>query len=176
MQTVRPLDLSLDLEPTDVVALLRQVLEEHQRATELHTLELQSAEETIVATVDPRRLERAIANILVNAIKYSPQGGPIRVSVAQAVGPDGRWFSIAVADKGLGIPSDDLPHIFEEYYQAGNVAATIPCAGIGLANVRHLIEGHGGTVSIDSTEGEGTVVTVRLPLLQADDKQADAIR
>jgi K+-sensing histidine kinase KdpD len=75
-----------------------------------------------------------------------------------------------------GIPSDDLPHIFEEYYQAGNVAATIPCAGIGLANVRHLIEGHGGTVSIDSTEGEGTVVTVRLPLLQADDKQADAIR
>ena len=129
-----------------------------------------------MAMVDPLRLERAIANLLVNAIKYSPQGGPIAVSVARALGPDGQWLSIAVADKGLGIPSSDLPHLCERYYRASNVSPTIPGTGIGLANVRHMIERHGGTLAIDSTEGVGTTVTIRLPLRQAADPQTDAAR
>jgi signal transduction histidine kinase len=172
-QTSQALDLGL--EPTDIVALLRKMLDEHQRVTERHALILETPEEVLVAIVDPRRLERAIANLLVNAIKYSPEGGPITVSVARAVGPDGQWLSIAVADSGLGIPAGDLPHMFEQYYRASNVAGTIPGTGIGLANVRHAVERHGGTVSIDSAEGEGTTVTLRLPLLPAEAAQPGAL-
>jgi len=161
----RPIDLKV--EPTDVVALLERILVEHQHSTDRHALELRAGAASIVAAVDARRLERAIANLLVNAIKYSPQGGPIVVSVAQAVGPDDQWLSIEVADSGLGIPSTDLPHIFEQYYRASNVPASIPGTGIGLAGVRQLIERHGGSVSIDSTEGVGTTVSVRLPLREA---------
>ena len=150
-QSGRSLELGLD--SIDVVALLRQMVEEHQRSTERHFLELHSAEESIVTVVDASRLERAIANLLVNAIKYSPQGGPIVVSVVRAVGPDGTWLSITVADQGLGIPADELPHMFEQYYRASNVAATFPGTGIGLANVRHIIELHGGDVRIDSYRG-----------------------
>ncbi len=83
-QTGRLLDL--DTEPTDVVALLRQTVDEYQRSTERHTLVLQTAEETIVTMVDPRHLGRAVASLLVNAIKYSPEGGQIVVSVSRAVG------------------------------------------------------------------------------------------
>ena len=161
-KTGRP--VTLDLEVTDVIALLRQTLGEHQGSTERHTLTLQSDQETFVAMVDPRRLERAIANLLVNAIKYSPAGGAILVSVDRTTGKDGAWLSIAVADHGLGIPSSDLPHVGEQYFRAGNVAVTIPGTGIGLTNVRHMVELYGGTLRVESTEGEGTRVTVRLPL------------
>jgi signal transduction histidine kinase len=157
-QTGRKVDLAL--EPTDVIALLRGVLAQHQLSTDEHTLELRTAEDSIVALVDARRLERAVANLVVNAIKYSPEGGPVVVAVAQG----GEWLNIQVSDRGLGIPSADLPRIFEQYFRAGNVAATIPGTGIGLAGVRHMIERHGGTVAIESTEGEGTTVTIRLPL------------
>jgi signal transduction histidine kinase/putative methionine-R-sulfoxide reductase with GAF domain len=172
-QAGRSLDLTL--ESTDAVGLLRGVLQEHQDATEKHTLELRTSEEAIMVLVDPLRLERAIANLVVNAIKYSPQGGPIVVSVARSVGSDGRWLSIEVSDSGLGIPSADVPHIFEQYYRAGNVAATIPGTGIGLAGVRHMIEKHGGTVTLASTEGAGTTVTVRLPLLQDAEVRTGAV-
>jgi len=163
-QTGRQIDLTF--EPSDIVALLRRVLAEHQQSTDDHTLELRAQEEPIVAEVDPRRLERAIANLVVNAIKYSPKGGPIVVTAARTAGPDRPWLSIDVADRGLGIPSADLPRIFEQYYRASNVASTIPGTGIGLAGVRHIVERHGGSVAIESVEGKGTTVTVRLPLLQ----------
>jgi two-component system sensor histidine kinase SenX3 len=71
-----------------------------------------------------------------------------------------------VADSGLGIPKTDLPHMFEQYYRASNVATAIPGNGIGLAGVRHVAQSHGGTATIESTEGVGTTVTMRLPLRQ----------
>ncbi|HWE63533.1 MAG TPA: ATP-binding protein [Chloroflexota bacterium] len=158
--------LELTLEATDIVALLRGVLEEHQQVTDLHRLELRCAEERIVALVDRRRLERAVTNLVGNAVKYSPRGGPVVVTVARAVGPDGPWLSVEVADSGIGIPSADLPHMFEQYYRASNVAATIPGSGIGLAGTRHMIQQHGGTLALASTEGVGTTVTMRVPLRQ----------
>ena len=162
VQAGHPIDLSR--EPTDIIALVRGVMADHQQSTELHSLELRAAHPSIVVDVDPLRLERALANLIVNAIKYSPRGGPIVITVDRVVEPEGIWLNIAVADRGLGIPAADLPHIFEQYYRASNVASSIPGTGIGLAGVRHLVERHGGTVTLDSTEGVGTTVTIRLPL------------
>jgi len=173
-QAGRALDLAL--ETTDIVGLVRSVLEDQQHATDLHVLELRCAEERLTAGVDRRRLERAVTNLVVNAIKYSPQGGPVVVTVAQAAGPDGPWVSIEVADSGVGIPTADLPHMFEEYYRASNVIGTIPGNGIGLAGVRHVAKSHGGTVTLSSAEGVGTTVTVRLPLRREAEAQGDAER
>lgn len=158
----RPLELAL--EDTDIVGLLRGVLEEQQHATERHRLELRCADERIVAMVDRSRLERAVTNLVGNAVKYSPQGGPVVVSAARAVGSGGAWLSIEVIDHGIGIPSAELPRIFEQYYRASNVAATVPGNGIGLAGARRVIQQHGGTLTLASIEGEGTTVMMRLPL------------
>jgi two-component system phosphate regulon sensor histidine kinase PhoR len=158
--------LQLSLEPTDIVAMVRSVLEEQQHATTLHRLELRCTEESIVAAIDRRRLGRAVANLVVNAIKYSPRGGPVTVSVARVIGPDGPGLSIEVADCGIGIPQHDQPHVFEQYYRASNVSSDIPGNGIGLAGVRHIALSHRGTVSLESTEGVGTTATIRLPLFQ----------
>ena len=175
-QTISGRPLTLKLEVTDILGLVRGVLAQHQPATDKHTLELRSADQVIVALVDMRRLERAVANLIVNAIKYSPHGGPVVVTVARAVGPDGRWLSIQVSDSGLGIPSADMPHICEQYYRASNVAAAIPGTGIGLAGVRHTIQEHGGTITVESTVGVGTTVTLRLPQRQDVEGQTIALR
>ncbi len=156
--------LELALESTDIVALVRRVVDQHRHSTDAHTLEVRAAEESIVVQVDPRRMERGIANLVVNAIKFSPGGGPIVVTVTRTAEPDGDWLHIDVADRGVGIPRAELPRIFDHYYRASNVASTIPGTGIGLAGVRYTIERHGGTVTVDSTEGVGTVVTLRVPL------------
>ena len=152
-QAGRPIVLALAR--ADIVELVRGVIEEHQHATSRHHLELQCAEEHILAQIDRRRLERALANLLVNAIKYSPQGGPVVVTVARTVGSDGPSLCIEVADNGIGIPAADLPHMFEQYYRASNVQATIPGNGIGLAGVRHIAQCHGGTATLDQCGGHG---------------------
>jgi signal transduction histidine kinase/putative methionine-R-sulfoxide reductase with GAF domain len=172
-QARRPLPMAF--EAVEIVNLLCGVLEEHQGATDRHLLELRCAEESVVAIVDRLRLERAVTNLVVNAIKYSPQGGLVVLSVTRSVRPEGRWLNIKVADSGLGIPSADQPHLFEQYYRASNVIAAIPGTGIGLAGVRHIAQSHGGTVTIDSTENVGTTVTLRLPLRQDTEDRAVAV-
>ena len=109
-----------------------------------------------------------MSNLLGNAIKYSPHGGTIVVSVARVAATDGPWIGVEVSDEGVGIPAADLPRIFEPYYRASNVAGSIPGNGIGLAGVRSVVQSHGGTVTLSSTEGLGTTVTLRLPLQPED--------
>jgi len=70
---------------------------------------------------------------------------------------------VVVQDAGLGIPAADLPHVFERFYRALNVAGRIAGTGIGLAGAKHLVEQHGGTITVQSREGEGTAFTIRLP-------------
>jgi signal transduction histidine kinase/putative methionine-R-sulfoxide reductase with GAF domain len=156
--------LTLALQRTDILALVRKVLEEQQQATDRHSLLLQTAERALHTEVDPLRLERALANLVGNAVKYSPRGGRVTVAVARGVGPNGAWLSIQVADQGLGIPAADLPHVFELHRRGSNVEAALPGTGLGLADVRRVAELHGGTVELASSEGEGTLVTMQLPL------------
>jgi signal transduction histidine kinase len=116
------------------------------------------------AAVDAARIARVVGNLLSNALKYSPRGGTIVVRVAQADGTAGPEALIAVADAGIGIPAADLPHIFERFARARNVAGHIPGTGIGLASARGIVEQHGGSITVQSTEGVGSAFIVRLPL------------
>lgn len=161
LQAGEPLELAL--RPTDLGALLRRLAEQWERASEGHRFVVTDDEATVVAPVDTRRLERVLENIISNAVKYSPAGRPIELGAAAT--DDGRgWAVLTVRDRGVGIPAAELSTIFDPYRRGTNVRGQIGGSGLGLASARRLIEQHGGTIAIASTEGAGTTVTIRLPL------------
>jgi two-component system OmpR family sensor kinase len=108
---------------------------------------------------DRELLLQAIRNLLDNACKFSPPGSPVEVWAAQ----DDAWIRIEVADKGQGIPPEDLPHMGEELYR-GRIARSVPGSGLGLALARTIVERHGGRFAVDSQVGQGTLVTIHLPV------------
>lgn len=159
LQMGRPLDL--DRRPTDLIALTRDVVAEHQVTTERHQLRVETEEHELIGSVDANRVRRVLANLVDNAIKYSPRGGPIILRV----GHDAAESAILeVEDHGLGVPSEDVGRIFDRFQRASNVAGRIAGTGIGLASARHIVASHGGTIEVNSREGSGTVFRVRLPL------------
>jgi len=111
---------------------------------------------------DPRAMDRVLTNLLINAAKYSSPGAPIAVRF----GRNATHGEISVADMGRGILKEDIPVIFEEF-QRGGLAGNDGGAGIGLTSVKALVEQQGGQVRLESEEGEGTTVTVVLPLAEA---------
>ncbi|MDH4390209.1 MAG: HAMP domain-containing sensor histidine kinase [Aquabacterium sp.] len=115
-----------------------------------------------VAAVDVELFERAVANLLDNALKFTPAGG----QVVLRAGRDGSRVQVAVADSGTGIAADELPHLFDRLYQArSSVAPATSDAGkgLGLAIVQRIVALHGGTVDVASQPGQGTTVRLCLP-------------
>jgi signal transduction histidine kinase len=156
--------LDLDPVPTDVVALARGQVASYQQAAELHRVRLEASETELVGQFDRSRISRVLANLLNNAVKYSPNGGEIVVTVSSQHDGGGHWVNITVSDQGMGIPADDLPFIFDQFRRSENVMGRIAGTGIGLAIVRQVVEQHGGTVTVSSRQGAGSTFTVRLPL------------
>jgi signal transduction histidine kinase len=158
LEAGRPLELRR--EPCDLVALARRSVADVQRTTDRHRLCLVAEDGELVGELDCQRLERVLLNLLTNAVKYSPDGGDIEVTVRQ----DGPVAVVAVHDSGIGIPAADLPHIFERFYRASNVGDQQRGTGLGLAAVQQIVEQHGGEISAASEPGAGSTFTVRLPL------------
>jgi signal transduction histidine kinase len=159
VQAGHPLDLNL--RPTDRVAVARGVANEQQQGTERHRVVVEAPEAPVLGAWDPVRLERVISNLVHNAVKYSPDGGDVRVRIGA---PEEGWVNLTVSDSGVGIPADDLSRLFSRFHRGANVAGRIAGTDLGLASARLIVEEHGGTIAATSTEGEGTTVTVRLPL------------
>ena len=113
---------------------------------------------------NPVRLRQMISNLIGNAIKYTPEGGEIRV---QAKSEDGQII-IQVSDDGPGIPQSDQPYIFDKFYRGSNIQSDIPGTGLGLAIVKSIVENHLGRIWVDSAPNHGTVFTVVLPIVQSD--------
>ncbi|MBW3633510.1 MAG: sensor histidine kinase, partial [Chloroflexi bacterium] len=153
----------LRLGPVNLVALVAAAVAANQATTEEHRIVLETAEPSLVGHWDATRLERVVDNLLGNAVKYSPGGGTIVVSLAQEQDGVRAWGVLAVRDEGVGIPAADLPHLFERYHRGGNVAG-IAGTGIGLAGARQIIAQHGGTITVTSAQGVGTTFVIRLPL------------
>ncbi|MFD3501663.1 ATP-binding protein [Streptomyces sp. NPDC058678] len=103
---------------------------------------------------EPAALERAVVNILDNAVKFSPEGGTVEVQLADGV--------LTVRDHGPGIPSEELPHVFDRFWRSPSARA-LPGSGLGLSIVARTVEQAGGEVTLARAEGGGTVATVRLP-------------
>ncbi len=155
--------LELDRRPTDLVALVAASVAQHE-GPDARRIVMEAAEPALWAPVDAARLGRVVDNVLSNALKFSPDGGEVRVRVGREPSAGGSVAVIAVTDRGVGVPAADLPHIFERFQRAGNVAGRIEGTGIGLASARHIVEQHGGSIAVESVEGAGSTFTVRLPL------------
>ena len=155
--------LELERRPTDLAGLVRQAATEVQQATERHEIRV-DGDAMVVGSWDPIRLERVVSNLLDNAVKYSPNGGAITVAVTRDGNSGSPAAVLTVRDSGIGIPPDDLPHVFERFHRGGNVVGRIKGTGLGLAGARQIVEQHGGTIAVASQPGEGTTFTVRLPL------------
>ena len=115
---------------------------------------------------DDTRIHQVMDNLVGNALKFTPSGG--RVSVRARPDPETDGWRIEVADNGVGIPASDLPRLFSAFFRGSNVAAStglyvMPGTGLGLAVSRAIVELHGGAISVASTEGVGTTVTLSLP-------------
>jgi signal transduction histidine kinase len=161
--------LTLDVQPTDLVAMLERLVSAYQQTTEHHTLHLDTDRRVLECNVDARRLESALTNVLANALKYSPEGGPITLSLTCGEGATGTLATLSITDRGIGIPASDLPRVFERFYRAANVLGQFEGTGLGLAGARQIIEQHGGSLAIESEQGIGTTVSIQLPLSDRQD-------
>jgi two-component system phosphate regulon sensor histidine kinase PhoR len=159
--------LALHREPTDLIALTQRVVTRLQMTTEQHTISLSTSAEHLVIFVDPRRMEQVLSNIIGNSIKYSPQGGPIVVTIRERDTDDS--VLLAVQDYGIGIPLSQQPRIFGRFVRADNVRAYgIGGTGLGLYLCRELIEQQRGRVWFESSEGHGSTFFISLPIFSEE--------
>ena len=140
----RPEDVRLDLLTADAVERTRRNRPGVEFDTDLHESLVRGA---------PSTIERAVANLLDNAAKWSPPGATVEVAV--------RDGEVAVRDRGPGIADEDLPYVFDRFYRS-TAARGMPGSGLGLAIVRQVAEAHGGEVSAERAEGGGTLMRLRL--------------
>jgi two-component system, OmpR family, phosphate regulon sensor histidine kinase PhoR len=116
---------------------------------------------SLIVSGDERELTQALTNLAANAVKFTRPGGRITISA----GRDGAEAEIRVSDTGIGIAEEDLPHLFERFFRAGNARSEqIPGTGLGLAIVADIVARHGGSIDVQSTLGIGTSFDIRLPL------------
>jgi two-component system sensor histidine kinase KdpD len=120
-------------------------------------------EELPFVSVDFGLIVQTLVNVLDNAFKYSPDGSPVGIKARQV----GREMQIEIADRGVGIPPQDLSHVFDKFYRIqrpDNVTGT----GLGLSICKGIIEAHGGRISAENRPGGGTIIRIVLPLSEPD--------
>jgi signal transduction histidine kinase len=150
--------LVLERSPTDLVGLVRGVVAAAQARTGRHTLTVHAPSE-VLARVDPLRLSQVVTNLVDNAIKFSPNGGPIDVEISTSPRSTAR---VAVTDRGIGIKAKDRERVFERFppTRVGDHAAGM---GLGLWISRRIVDLHGGRIAVETPAGGGTRLVVSLP-------------
>lgn len=167
--------LVIKSEPVDVAEIVKQVVASYKGTSELHELRytIASSEHPYLVLGDSSRLSQVLTNLIQNAIKYSPLGGPITVSLSQYEGDkerQQRTIEVCVADKGIGIPQESLTRLFERFYRAPNAQdSKTKGIGLGLYVVAELVRMHGGTIHAESTGviDEGSRFIFTLPALES---------
>ncbi|MEA1871565.1 MAG: ATP-binding protein, partial [Candidatus Bipolaricaulota bacterium] len=155
-------ELRLDKEPTDLAALVSQVVETVSSSLEGRPqLSSISAKGLPAVTLDPKRIRQVLANLLSNAVRVTPEEGEIHVEVVHG----DKMVEVRVTDTGPGIPPNDLSHLFERFYR-GDRARTRASggSGLGLAIAKQWVEAHGGMIRAENAEGGGARFTIRLPI------------
>jgi signal transduction histidine kinase len=153
-------ELEIADDRVDVVDVLRSAIEALAAERAIETM---IAPEHAYVRGDADRLRQVFDNLLRNAIKYSPGGEPVAVELREA----GNGFTISVRDRGIGIPPEDLPKLFNRFARASNARKTkIAGTGVGLFIVKTIVERHGGTATVQSTLDGGSTFTVALPAIE----------
>jgi two-component system phosphate regulon sensor histidine kinase PhoR len=148
-------------EPLQINAIARNAVEGIRVRAEGRRIGLEVTLDESIPSLsgNPIRVRQMISNLLDNAVKYTSEGGTVRFSTQR----EGEQVILRVADTGIGIPAPELPYVFNKFYRASNVQNTAG-TGLGLSIVKSIAEIHGGRVWVDSTDGQGTVFTVVLPI------------
>ena len=142
---------------------VRDVVHRHHTAVSERRFHLNVPDQSKVVLGDRDRLEQVLGNLLENAVKYSPDGSDIFVSVEDK----GEQLVTAVCDRGIGIPADELNQVFERFHRGRQVSSTnYGGLGLGLYITKQIVERHGGTIWVDSKEGSGTTFFFALPVAQ----------
>lgn len=144
----------------DLRDLVTPVVEMLDQVSGRHPIVLAAPPEPVLILGDPERLTRVVENLVNNAIKYSPDGGAVEVSIAV----EGSTAVLQVRDYGIGIAPDAVPRIFEGAYRAPEAAAHAPGLGLGLSIAAKIVARHDGRIEGASADGGGALFTVRLPL------------
>jgi len=166
--------LPLHFAPVELDTLLLEVFKE-MRVLARDRVHIKITEiDQVVVNGDRDRLEQVLINLVSNAIKYTPAGGDVFLSLAK-VGENAR---IIVRDTGIGIPPKDLPHIFERFYRAEKSRSRSMDGGfgLGLSISQWIVNHHGGHIEVDSVEGKGTTFVIYLPLLQTSSAPSEQER
>ena len=147
--------------PTDLLDLIMEIVGRLGAAYEQGRIRVAAADPLPPVLADPDRLERAIVNLVGNALKYSPPDKPVLVRL----GRDGDYATVAVLDQGIGIPAADIPHLFDRYYRARTVQKR-EGLGLGLYIARLIVEAHNGRIWVESEEGRGSAFSFTVPIAE----------
>lgn len=150
--------LELQPEVRDTRELARSVVELYQSSDSGHTLELVVPDTAVLVRADPARLEQVLTNLVSNALKYSPSGSRVEVSVRGDAG----HAVLSVEDQGIGMSPEELQGLFIPFQRAGSAKQRAPGVGLGLSVSRRIIEAHGGHIEVESQPGRGSVFRVYL--------------
>jgi signal transduction histidine kinase len=156
--------LRIDRKPVEVSSTLRALIEQFEPVAEQRGVTIQpELDGGVTVQADPSRLRQLFLILLDNAVRYSPDGGAVTVGVARQ---NGR-VAVTVVDRGIGISSKDLPHIFERFYRADKARSRESGgSGLGLAIAKWIADVHKGDIEVLSAPGSGTTVTVTLPVFK----------
>jgi two-component system, OmpR family, sensor histidine kinase MtrB len=151
--------IDLRLSVHNVNALIEDSVRLHSAASRLHRFNVEIPDQSLLCRCDAGRIFQVINNLLSNAIKYSPNGGTVRIGARR----EQEEIVVSVSDEGIGIAPGDFDNIFTPFLRTSATRDTIPGIGLGLSASRHIIESHGGRMSVESEPGAGSTFYFTLP-------------
>jgi PAS domain S-box-containing protein len=153
--------LRVEPEPTDLGPIIQETAAAFQMMTRGHQIEVLLAPALPLVMADPRRARQILRNLVENAIKYSPQGGPITISASA----DASSVQTSVADQGIGIESPHTDSVFDRFYQVDSASTRrVGGSGLGLSICKAIVEAHNGTIWVESQSGSGSTFYFTFPL------------
>ncbi|MGD8397421.1 MAG: ATP-binding protein [Anaerolineae bacterium] len=160
MSRIESGDLPVEPEPTSLVPILRETAAEFALMTDRHDLQLEMPRTLPLIMVDPRRTRQVVRNLVENAIKYSPDGGGVRI----AAFADDCSVEVSVSDQGIGIAPDQMVHVFDRFYQVDSASTRkVGGAGLGLSISKAIVETQGGRIWAESRPGDGSTFRFTVP-------------
>jgi PAS domain S-box-containing protein len=152
--------LDLNPRPIDIAPIVYEAAEPFAETHPRHAFEFIGLNNAPEVHGDPIRLGQVVKNLVSNAVKYSPEGGPVIIRAQTENGS----LRVSVQDEGIGINDEQMPHIFDKFYRADASNTAVSGTGLGLTICKLIVEGHGGTIDVESEYGRGSTFTFNLPL------------